>query len=258
MVDGGAPGIGKPALRGAGRLIGFDVATGHLTHLYKFEECLRPNSFVDDVRFHGNQAYLTDAGEPGLIVLDLKSGKSRRVLDKAPAATDSRTMYADGHLMTDKDGKEVRVHADQLEVSPDGRYLYFQPASGPLARIETRDLDDASLSPDELAAKVQANWVDTPTSGGTAIDAGGNIYMGDANHRRILKISPERRVTTLVSDPRFVWTDAMWIDHDGFLWIPAAQLNQIPDMNGGKNAVQYPVWIYKMKIGIGPPATDHF
>ena len=160
--------------------------------------------------------------------------------------------------MKDKNGREVRVHADQLEVSPDGRYFYFQPASGPLARIETRWLDDPAVSPADLARHVEAPWVDTPTSGGTAIDAKGNIYMGDANRRRILKISPGRHVTTLAADPRFVWTDAMWIDRDGFLWIPAAQLNRVPDMNGGKNAVLYPVWIYKLKIGIGPSAIDHF
>ena len=75
VVDGGASGIGKPAVPGAGRLIGFDVAAGRMTHLYKFDGCLGPRSFVDDVRFHGLHAYLTDAGQPGLLVLDLKFGQ---------------------------------------------------------------------------------------------------------------------------------------------------------------------------------------
>jgi hypothetical protein len=35
------------------------------------------------------------------------------------------------------DGKPVYIHADQLEISPDGRWLYYH--SGPLYRIETRD-----------------------------------------------------------------------------------------------------------------------
>jgi hypothetical protein len=28
-------------------------------------------------------------------------------------------------------------------------------------------------------------------------------------------------------------------------------------MNGGHNAVKYPVWIYKLPIDAGPPALDH-
>ena len=165
-------------------------------------------------------------------------------------------MYADGRILKDKKGHDLKLHADQIEISPDGAYVYFQPASGPLARMATKWLDDASLSADELASHVE-NWLDTPTSGGTAIDADGNIYMGDANHRSILKITPEKKVTTLIADPRLVWSDAMWIDHDGFLWIPATQQNLTPGFNGGKSAIRFPVWIYKMQIHARPPANDH-
>jgi hypothetical protein len=28
-------------------------------------------------------------------------------------------------------------------------------------------------------------------------------------------------------------------------------------MNDGKKTVDYPVWIYKIPIGVGPPANDH-
>ena len=150
----------------------------------------------------------------------------------------------------------VRHHADQLEVSPDGQYLYFQPASGPLARVDTRYLDDPHFSAKELASHVEKNWADTPTTGGTAIDANGTIYLSDANKRRILTISPEGKVSTLISDPRLIWVDAMWIDRDGYLWIPATQLNLTPALNAGRQKVHYPVFIYKMKIDAGPPARE--
>jgi sugar lactone lactonase YvrE len=257
VVDGGAPGIGKPRVPKAARLFAFDLDTGRLVQSFSFEAVTKPKTFIDDVRFNGDHAYLTDAGAPGLIVLDLKSGAMRRVLDSDKSTTDLRTMIADGQVMKDEKGQEVRVHADQLEVSPDGMYFYYQPASGPLARIETKYLDDASLSDAELAKHVEANWVNTPTSGGTAIDAKGNIYMGDAEHRRIIRIAPDKTVTVVAEDPRFIWTDAMWIDAQDNLWIPAAQLNRTKGMNGGHNAVKYPVWIYKLPIDAGPPALDH-
>ncbi len=243
-------------MKGGARLFRIDLGTNQITRTYDLSPVVNEKSFVDDVRFHGGVAYLTDAGSPGLIVLDLASGQARRVLENQPSTTDQRSMFADGRLLVGQDGKELRVHADQLELSPDGSTLYFQPASGPMWRIGTRWLDDASLSPSDLAGHVE-KFADTPTTGGTAIDANGNIYVSDENRRRVLRITPAGAVSMLVSDPRLIWIDAMWIDADGFLWMPAAQLNLTPGMNHGTNAVNYPVVIYKLKIGIGPPAIDH-
>jgi sugar lactone lactonase YvrE len=257
VVDPGSTGLGKPAVAGAARLLRFDLASNSLSKVYAFTDVTRPTSFVDDVRFNGNMAYLTDAGAPGLIVLDLQSGKSRRVLDGHPSTIDDRAMRADGQVLRQQDGRELRVHADQLEVSPDGKYLYYQPSCGRLARIETRWLDAPDLSPAALAGHVDQSWVDTPTTGGTAIDADGVIYLSDTDRRRIITITPDGTIGVLIEDPRLIWSDAMWIDAEGFLWIPATQQNLTPGFTGGKQAVNYPVWIYKMKIDARPAPNDH-
>ena len=256
LVDAGARGLGKPAVPGGARLFRIDVYTNRIARIYDLRSVARPKSFVDNVRFHGGFAYLTDAGEPGLIVLDLASGHARRVLDNDHSTTDTRPMFADGKLLVDKTGKQVRVHADQLEVSPDGATLYFQPASGPMSRIATRWLDDASLAPAILASHVEP-FADTPTTSGTAIDAAGRIYVADGDHRRILRITPAGAVSTIISDPRLIWVAAMWISRDGWLWMPAAQLNRTHGFNGGRNTVTYPVEIYAKLLGIEPSPGDH-
>jgi hypothetical protein len=256
VVDAGAPGIGKPAVSGAARIIGFDLSTNKVSRIYPLAHGTKKNSYIDDIRFNGDYGYLTDAGAPALLVLNLKTGAVRRVLENDPSCVDSKTMMADGKILRDEKGKELRVHADQIEISPDGRYVYYQPASGPLARIEIKWLSEESLSPADLAIHVET-WLDTPTSGGTAIDSEGNIYYGDANRRRILKIGPDKSIKVLVSDPRLIWSDAMWIDKAGFLWIPATQQNLTPGFTGGKQEVHYPVWIYKMQLGIHPAPNDH-
>jgi hypothetical protein len=45
----------------------------------------KPRSYVDDIRFNGGRAVITDAGEAALIVLDLETGHSRRVLANHPS-----------------------------------------------------------------------------------------------------------------------------------------------------------------------------
>jgi sugar lactone lactonase YvrE len=256
IVDSGAAGLGGRSVPWGPRLIVVDTGLDEVIDVYELGRVTRQDSYVDDIRFNGDLVYITDAGAPGLIVLDRASGDLRRVLDNHPGTVDRRPLSADGQILRDRHGDELRVHADQLEVSPDGEYLYFQPASGPMSRIETRWLDDATVPAGSLAERVEP-WLDTPTTGGTAIDEDGVMYLGDAERRRILRIQPDRQTDTLIADPRLIWSDAMWIDGDGFLWIPAAQLNRAAGLAGGEQSIEYPVRIFKMRIGAGPPANDH-
>jgi len=248
VVDCGAPGSGSTAVSGA-KIVAFNLSTNQVVRIYEFHSpIVGANSYIDDIRFNGNMAYITDAGVPGLIVMNLDTGAQRRVLDHDRSTTAERPIMAEGQVLKTPDGQLLKIHADQLEVSPDSQYLYFQPASGPLYRIATRWLDDPSLPNAELARQV-TRWYDTPSTGGTAIDANGNLYVTDVNQRLILKITPEKKTSVLVSDSRLIWADALWIDDQGNLLIPQAQLNRTAPFNGGISRVQLPYHIFKIQIG---------
>lgn len=158
-----------------------------------------------------------------------------------------------------QNGKPVFLYGDQLEVSPDGKYLYYEPASGGMSRIETQYLEQAFYN--SSMGKVLGGYVEpfahTPSTGGTAIDAEGNIYNSDTDSQRIIKIASNGTMTTLVQDPRLLWVDAMWIDGEGKLWMPAAQLNRGAPFNNGSVLVQKPMTVFTMDIGVGPSRIDH-
>jgi sugar lactone lactonase YvrE len=252
VVDSGASSLGGTVVDGGAKIVVFNLSTNQVARTYPFNRpIIGPKSYIDDIRFNGHMAYITDAGVPGLILMNLDTGAQRRVLDHDRSTTDERPMFAEGRALRTSDGKLVKVHADQLEVTPNGKYLYFQPASGPLYRIETRWLDDPAASNAEISRHVEL-WYDTPPTGGTAIDADGNLYVTDVNKLRILKITPEKKMTVLVSDPRLIWADALWIDDQGDLWIPQAQLNRMAPFNNGISRVQLPVYIFKLHIGARP------
>ncbi|GJE54518.1 MULTISPECIES: SMP-30/gluconolactonase/LRE family protein [Methylobacterium] len=251
VVDKGAAGFGEAPLPGGAKLVQIDLATNTVRRVYPLEAGSREKSFVDDFRFNGRKVYLTDAGQPGLIVLDLDSGETRRVLDGHVSTIAQRPLTGENKVLLDPKGKPIAVHADQIEVSPDGKTFYYQPCTGPLYRIETQWLDDAAATDAERAKHVAIHAA-TVATGGTAIDAAGNIYASDTDNLRILKIAPDGETTTLVQDPRLVWVDAMWIDDDGGLWIPAAQMNRTKGFNGGTTAVRFPTTIFRMEIGAKP------
>ena len=252
VVDAGAPGPGQSQVPGGAKVVRLDPKTGAVKAIYPMDGAIGPMSYIDDIRFNGAHAYLTDAGKPGgIIVLDLRSGEVRRVLDGDPSVTAQKPQTAEGRALTDARGQPVGFNADQLEVSPDGRWFYYQPATGPFYRIETRWLDDPRLGDADLHSRVQL-WARTGATGGTAMDAAGTMYSSDLDHDAIVRITPDGAVTTLVRDSRLVWVDAMWIDDSGGLWAPAAQLDRTKGLNGGVDAVRYPVVIYRLEIGAKP------
>lgn len=85
-----------------------------------------------------------------------------------------------GKPLIGPNGKPVYINADQLEVSPDGRWLYFQPLCGPLSRIETKWLE-ATIPTASIPEHIE-HFADTPSTGGTAIDSAGNIYLSDIDN----------------------------------------------------------------------------
>jgi sugar lactone lactonase YvrE len=254
VVDSGEANVGgKPnGPDGAkAKLIVIDVKQNKVITVIPLDASSTPHTYVDDLRFHGSTLFLTDAGDPGLIVVDTKTGTQRRVLTHVKSTTDERPMYAEGKKMM-SNGHEVRIHADQLETSPDGTKLYYQASSGPMYVVPTAALEDASLSADQLNKQVRF-FYDTPTTGGTVIDGDGNLYVSDVNRLRILRITPEGTATTLISDKRLVWADAMWIDSTGRLWIPAVQLNRTASFqNDGVSRVSRPVALYTMDLHLKP------
>ena len=251
VVDTGTPKSGAPPIENGPKLLAFDIAKNQLVKTIPLGKYAKRQSFVDDLRFHGDMIYVTDAGAPGLILLNQKTGVGRRVLDDDTSTTARRPMLGEGKKMVKPNGSDVKLHADQMEVSPDGKYYYFQTAAGPMYRLETRYLDDPSLSSADLAKKV-TYFFNSPTCGGTAIDAAGNLYVADANEKRILKVTPAGQSSVLVQDPRLIWADAMWLDHAGNLWIPVPQMNRTAGFQRGVETVAFPVHLYKMPIGARP------
>ncbi|RZK31200.1 MAG: hypothetical protein EOO63_04775 [Hymenobacter sp.] len=251
IVDTGTPKSDAPPIDHGARLLAFDMAKNQLVKTIALDKVVKRKSFVDDLRFHGDQIYVTDAGAPAIIVLNQKTGQGRRVLEGDSSTTQRRPMVAEGKKMLKPDGSEAKLHADQMEVSPDGKYYYYQSAAGPMYRVETKYLDDPSLSAGDLARQV-TYFFNSPTCGGTTMDAAGNIYLCDANEKRVLKLTPDAQSSALVQSPDLIWVDNMTIDHAGNLWMPVPQMNRTAGFQKGVETVKFPVLLYKLPIGAQP------
>jgi hypothetical protein len=253
LVDGGSTGI-----NGSTKLVGVNLTTDTVDRIYYLDDIKGSNSAIDDVRFNkgGDVAYLSDTAG-ALLVLNMTTGDGVRVLVDDPTALAWFPMMYNGSLITGYQGagSTLAVGLDQMEVSPDGIYLYYQPCNGGLFRVETA-IVDATLTNATLAATLGdyvTPFAMTPSTGGTTIDGDGNIYVSDTTLLAIWKVTPEGRATILVQDDALVWTDMMWVTADKKLWLPASQMRPGSDglMAAGPN------YIFTYPIDAGPSLIDH-
>lgn len=247
VVDTGSPNFGAEVLPDASKVVRIDIKHNVVTRVYPLGPALaQRKSYIDDIRFHGHLAYLTDAGVPGIIVLDLNSGQGRRVLDHDRSTTGTRPINVDGEILRGPNGQPLILNTDQMEVSPDGQWLYFQPLAGPMYRIATRWLDDSSVDAGVLSHQVEF-WYSTPPLGGTAIDASGNLYLEDLTTDSILRLTPDRKISTLIRDSRLHWVDAPWV-RNGWLYLPQAQIDRAPEFHHGQSQIRWPLHIFRLEI----------
>lgn len=261
LVDVGSPAFGAPVILPEGpKLVSVNLTTNQVGRIYPVGNATLSNSLLDDVRFNPltGKAYLTDAGAPALIILDLATGATQRVLIDDASTGAYMPVSAEGRLLH-AGGMFERIYADQLEVSPDGKWLYYQPANGGLSRIQTKYLDQAfyNSSLAQVLSQYREPYAHTPSTGGTSVDADGNVYVSDTDSQRIIKICTNGTMELLVQDPRLLWVDAMWIDTQKRLWMPAAQLNRGTPFNNGTSYVVPPLHVFTIDIGVGPSPIDH-
>ena len=249
-VDTGAPDFGGNPLPGGAKLVRIDLDSGLVKKVYPLgPKIARHGSYIDDIRFNGPNAYLTDAGNPGLIVFNLVTGGMRRVLDGHPStvAPADRDIILSGQVLKTGDGTPLRVHADPMEVSPDGKYFYYASLHGPWSRIETRFLDDVSMTDADLAAHVEP-WADLAPVGGTAMHADGSLYFAELATDSIGRRAPDGTITTIVRDARLHWGDAPFIEDDRILWIPVPQIDRSPVFSGADKPRERPIILYRLRL----------
>jgi sugar lactone lactonase YvrE len=253
IVDTGSPVFGARPVTNGAKIVRIDPRTDAVVRIFRFPgSAIREHTYIDDIRINGKRAYLTDAGEGAILVLDLETGNVQRRFDgrNFTRARPEDRIVVEGRVVRNPDGTPLHVNTDPLELSPDGKYLYFGPLSGPMYRIETRYLDDTTLSDAELARHV-SRWFDLPPVGGTAMDDEGNFYYTVLADNSLKRRSSDGTITTIARNARLRWVDAPFLDGAGNIYLPIPQLDGAAVFHHGKSTVHYPFLLFRMKL----PAT---
>jgi sugar lactone lactonase YvrE len=249
-------GVGGKPIKGKAKLVQIDIATRRIVRVYPFDTTVVPEGgFINDVRVADGYAYLPDSSLGALIVLNLKSGQARRVL-----AEDVR-LRSDRSLQLTVNGRPYRnvegvlpngnMSVNPIELSPDGRHLYFQPSGGPvLMRLQTDLLRNFS-TPDSVLSKAIESMGRGPFNAGMTMTSDGSIYFSDIELGGITRRHPDGRFEVVARGPAsiLVWPDASRMGPDGYLYFPSSQINRFAGNSPtGKSELQFPFHLFKVKI----------
>ena len=211
-------------------LFQFDLTSNRKLKTYTFPTGVyQQNSYFNDIRIDTKKeiAYISDSGNGALIVLDLTTGKSRRLLEGDPSVqSEIDYLTCDGHIWKNS------VDADGIALTPNGEYLYYIAlTSHTLYRISTKALSDESMSSKALAEAIETVAA-VPATDGMMFDQAGNLWMGGLENNSINMIDPEGNLVRVIQDSAIRWADSFAMDGQGTLYFTTSQIH-LPEKQRG-------------------------
>ena len=244
--------------RGVPRLLAFDLTSGRVVHEYRFPSRVAGfGSMLNDFQIapDGNHIYIAETSplvhHPALIVYDIVSRKSRRVLDRDRSVVPHNfVIHAPGRDMLIYGIYNLRIGVDSIALDRHGEWLYYGPVSGDrLYRIRTRDLNDPKLDNTVLSARVE-DFARKPLTDGLTTDVDDNIYLTDMEHSAILRLGQNRQLTTLLKDARLRWPDGFSFGPHGWLYVTCSSLQHVLFVPKSRMRAHAPYQIFRFRPGV--------
>lgn len=247
ILDNGAPQRDHAAIAAA-RLIRIDPDSHAVTKIIPITaDAMHPDSFLAGISIHGSKAYILDSGVAGLLLTDLETGNTRRFLDHNAALTAQRPINGPDGMLHAANGNLQAIDASLITISPDGRWIYFQPYCGPLYRLETQILTDPATTVTALDESPTL-WYKTGSMGGLTAGSDGTLYWTDVTTGSIESYTQGRVPHRIITDPNMHWPGGLATDNHGKLFIPVSQLDRAPWFTHGPSRVVPPVTIRSLDI----------
>lgn len=240
--------------RRSSRLVAWDTRSDTLHRIIELGASARAKgSFFNDIAVDPIQRsiYISDASakNPGIVLVDLDSGRARRVLERhaSVVAEPIAMVIGERAYSTDRDGRPIAmIGVDGITIDPRAEWVYYGASqSDDLWRVRAADLVDEALTNAELAARIE-RYGDRPVCDGITIDGAGNVYITDLTNYAVGVVDAGGEYRILHRDEqRLSWPDGMAFGPDGYVYVVANQLHLSPAFNRGEDLSTPPYYLLR-------------
>ncbi|MEO0796377.1 MAG: L-dopachrome tautomerase-related protein [Verrucomicrobiota bacterium] len=206
----------------------------------------RQRAFIADMSRSG----MIDTSEPAIVVVDLKTGATRRVLsgDKVFQPADT-PIIAEGMPMqlVDDQGTTHSIHLglNPIAIDPENEWVYFSTMTpGSIYRVPAAIIGDFTAGESAIAEAIEV-YAPKPSSDGIAVGPNGTVYITNIDDSSI-DIADASGTRTWLQDERLVWPDGLYVAPDGSVVVTINQLNRAPVFSKGRPAVELPYAVIRI------------
>lgn len=245
---------------GAAKIVCIDPVSNRVVHKILLEApVMLPDSHMNDLRVslsvgHAGTVFVTDSSfgtEPAIVVADIATGRTRRVLAHHPSTQAVSGFMA---IVEGEPRRYIPHHpqmvsggADGIALLPDESRLYYAPlTSRRLYSIPTQALADQSLSEQALADRVRDEG-EKGTADGLCFDQHGRLYTTNFEHDCILRRDPDGTISMAVRDARILSPDGICATRE-WIYCTLGQWNRLPSFNDGQNRRKPPYLLIRFPV----------
>jgi sugar lactone lactonase YvrE len=247
----------------AAQIVAWDTLNNKLFKRIEIsKDAMVANSFLQDfvLDTKHNQIYIADTslgnlyGEPApaFVVVDLATGKSRRVLqsNKALLSPKHDVIIDDSLLATKREDGSVDalyLGINPITIDAEQQWVYFGTVNGSVVyRIPAAALANGKLTDEKLATQIDFYSEKRP-SDGMIIDKNNNIYVGDVERNAIGVIGQDGYKVFAQDDKLLSWADGFSIQ-GGYLYVTQNSLHLNPALNEGEEGAAKPFHVLRIKL----------
>lgn len=185
--------------------------------------------------------FLSDVGEPDLIVVNIHDGTSFRVSGRnGIKVSEGRQDTIQVNSSIDK----KLADGGQLELSKDGTFLYYLSGSGGLKRYETEKLYGLESGAEDHFKK--GVLIAMVANGALGMDDEDNLFLIDKRSSRLLKFDIHGNSSIVLEDSLLSNTEGIWIDRDNFFWLTIDRKSIEKQSEKEDHVISFPVYLFKI------------
>lgn len=234
---------------GKTRLWAFDSSSGKLLKRIDLPNEVAPKgSFVQDlvVDDMNGWIYLADIANPGLIAVNIGSGKAKRFGNHPSLNAEPNVKMVIAGKTVNFNGKPAEIAVDPITISADKETIFYGATNGRSWYSVPAKLFREGATDAEIANAI-VRVGDKPISDGAATDAEGNHFITNVTDSGIDVLMKDGKLTPFIRDARLDWPDGIQFGSKDWLYISVNQLHRAPAFTGGADEGKPPFYILRVQ-----------
>jgi len=230
ILDSGNPyrdGSFKGVLSGGAKLLKVDLTSDKVVQQIALPApAVKQNSYLNDfcINEQRNVAYITDSNAGALIIVNLSTGESRRILESYLATrSEGKVLTVAGQPLRNLHSELPRISIDGLALNNDHSRLYWRPLTGEnLYSLDIQSLHDNTLGEEQLASRIIVQGP-FPPSDGMIFGFYNELFLASIEENAIRAYDGGNETRLVKKRDDFKWPDSFALSRDGWLYFTVSQ-----------------------------------